>query len=304
MKFNLVLETLCSLTTNQVFQYLKARKFKIKNHNGRRYAYRAGKTPNAPMVVCHADTVVNGGNGPHNFKINGTEVESIALDDRLGIAVMMYLIQKTDMADCAFLVCDDEEIGRSTASLFDENAHPNWMVELDRRGTDAVMYDYETSILRSMLEWSGFDIGVGSFSDICYLDHLGVSGFNIGVGYHREHSNACYADITDTFSQIAKLEKFYAKFGDVRLTYNGFGGYGKKAKWKYNDYRSYDSYDSYNGFSFDDQDCLLKDIETIEQCLETGKVTKAVDYIYDKYGFASYQTPEEILEELKLYGGW
>jgi len=223
--FETRLRHLCSATTSQVFDFLGTLGFEVVVTGNRRYAYRAGLLSTSPLVVCHADTVVNGGDGPHNYAFNkkSSVVTSIALDDRLGIACMVHAIEEaTPLADCAMLVCDEEEVGNTTAKLFTTDSEPNWMVELDRRGTDVVAYEYDSTLLRSLLTSVGFSIGNGSFSDICSLTHLGVVGFNVGVGYHREHSKVCHANLLDTFMQISRLHDFLAKFGDIRLDYDGY----------------------------------------------------------------------------------
>lgn len=223
MTFEKTLRTLCKIPTRDVFGLAETLHFSVDTRGTRRFAYRPGIRHDSPMVVCHADTVVNGGESGHEFRISKGKAYSIALDDRLGIACMFQAIQdQTPLGDCAMLICDDEEIGRSTASIFDYDVNPNWLVELDRRGTDAVMYEYETPLLQSLLRSVGFKIGSGSFSDICYLEHLEVVGFNVGVGYHHEHSNECFADLADTHAQIDKLHKFLAKFGDVRLDHESY----------------------------------------------------------------------------------
>lgn len=248
-----LLKTLCLSSTNEVFDILGRYNFStIYPQKKRRYAFRPGRTATSPLVVCHADTVVLGGFGPHNFNVKGDLVNSIALDDRLGIAAMLALIDvKSPMADCAMLVCDEEEIGRSTASLFDEPITPNWMVELDRRGTDVVCYEYDSPILRSLLQHVGYEVGQGSFSDICYLEHLYVCGFNMGVGYHREHSTECFADLRDTVSQMGKLEKFYAKFHDVRLDFEPMTYRPSTSSAAYDDFE--DAWDEYLN-EIDDRD--------------------------------------------------
>jgi len=214
--FNDILKFLCTAQTDAVFSALTDLGFV----NNGRYAFKPGISATSPLVVCHADTVVDGGFGPHNFKIKGDKVISIALDDRLGIACMVDAVtSKSPLGACAMLVCDDEEIGQSTARIFSEDIKPNWMVELDRRGDDVVAYEYDTPLLRSLLCSAGWVVGQGSFSDICYLGKLGVIGFNMGVGYHSEHSLGCHANLGDTRRQIAKLHTFLARFGDTRLDY-------------------------------------------------------------------------------------
>lgn len=227
-----LLKLVCQSKTSEVFRLAKDRGFSLRavgkkgSKDKRRYAYKPGASPTSPLVVCHADTVVNGGDGPHGFAFDSKTdtVTSIALDDRLGVACMFHAIDnKTPLADCAMLICDDEEIGYSSAQVFKEKIKPNFLVELDRRGVDVVCYDYDSVLLRSLLKFSGFTIGNGSFSDICYLQALGVVGFNVGIGYHNEHSVGCHAKLSDTEAQIARLLGFIAKFGDVRLEYDEFG---------------------------------------------------------------------------------
>lgn len=227
-KFEDVLRILCTTTTTKVFAYLKRRGFTVTKGKNR-YAYKPGKCSTSPLIVCHADTVRAGGEEGHSYAYKDGVANSIALDDRLGITAMLYMLDNC-MGDCAALVCDNEEIGQSTAQQFNADSSPNWMVELDRRGTDVVCYEYDTPLLRGMLEWADFKVGRGSFSDICYLDHLGVCGFNVGVGYQLEHTDQCHANLTDTFSQLTKLKKFYSKFKDVPLNY-------EPTRYKY-DYRS------------------------------------------------------------------
>lgn len=215
------LKSLCLSTVSQVFTSSKALGFKLYASKDRKYAFRPGDSPTSPLVVAHVDTVVAGGNGKHNYAVKGDLVNSIALDDRLGVACMFDAISlKKPLADCAMLLCDDEEIGCSTAQIFKHKISPNFLVELDRRGTDVVCYEYESDLLIGLLKYAGFKLGSGSFSDICYLNHYGVCGFNIGVGYHQEHTVQCYANLKDTSAQLARLDVFLAKFRDVRLDWS------------------------------------------------------------------------------------
>ena len=228
----------CLQTKKQLFKQLKSLGFQKHVRSGRVFYFKPGLDTTSPMIVCHADTVVNGGNGKHNWGYDDTTatVTSIALDDRLGIACMMFLIDSdTDMATFAYLVCDDEEIGRSTAQEFDLDVEPNWLVELDRRGTDVVCYAYETPILCALLESAGFTIGSGTFSDISYLEHLEVIGFNVGIGYHREHSEHCHAKLTDTAIQLARLSDFAMRFSAIRLPHEPPRRYRTTGSKYYND---------------------------------------------------------------------
>ena len=220
--FVALLRNCCLASKAELFAALEIIGFERHDREGRCFYFKPGIADDSPMVVCHADTVVKGGSGPHNWEYDQSTntVTSIALDDRLGIAAMVYLIQgESILADFAYLVCDDEEIGQSTASLFDLDVSPNWMVELDRRGVDVVCYEYEHPLFTALLESVGFHVGHGSFSDISSLDFLECVGFNMGVGYHNEHSTACHANLAHLAAQLIRLEDFADRFNAIRLPY-------------------------------------------------------------------------------------
>lgn len=244
--FLAILKSLCLATTGGVFDSAKQCGFSLHKCRKQRYAFRPGASPTSPLIVCHADTVVNGGNGPHNYSYDAKSgiVKSIALDDRLGIACMFDAIFNTRlMATCAMLICDDEEIGQSSAQVFDRKIKPDFLVELDRRGTDVVCYDYESVLFSSLLESCGFTVGSGSFSDICYLTDYGVCGVNVGVGYRREHSLECHANLADTFAQLKRLDCFLTRFSGVRLEWDqasAFDRWSKPSKYSSWDYYSDD----------------------------------------------------------------
>lgn len=130
------------------------------------------------------------------------------LDDRLGVWCLLDLLPRMGL-NFDVLLTDCEEVGQSTAEHFKTSKHYRWIFEFDRRGTDVVMYDYETSEYRQLLRDFDFSVGNGSFSDICSLDHLGATGFNFGTGYHNEHTSECFADLRDTMSQACRFATFF-----------------------------------------------------------------------------------------------
>ena len=138
------------------------------------------------------------------------------LDDRLGAWVLLYLLPYLDV-ECDILLTDSEEVGRSTAKYFEPAKEYNWMFEFDRRGTDVVMYEYDSPENRELLDDHEFEVGYGSFSDISYLGHLGITGFNFGVGYHHEHTRRCYANLIDTLTQANKFVGFWDELSDVPI---------------------------------------------------------------------------------------
>lgn len=288
-----MLKKLCTSTLGGVFELLTTKYgFELVRNQRQLYCFRPGATNESPLIVCHADTVKNGGDGPHEYLQDGDDVISLALDDRLGIASMLHLIDSDScLKNCAFLVCDEEEIGNSSAKSFAEDIKPAWMVELDRRGTDAVMYEYDNGILASMLMGVGFQIGMGSFSDICHLDSLGCCGFNIGIGYHNEHTENCYANLSDTRKQLTKLEDFYVRYNDLHIPYpfvtNSYDRY-EDYSYGYSNYGSFDSSDSSSrgGAAIARMDAETRDdLDELEVCMALGKMTHEASVVFDKYGF-------------------
>lgn len=163
----------------------------------------------APVLfVAHLDhvqadptcSIVQTGDGP--LALSG------ALDDRLGAYVGLELLPKLGVK-VDVLLTTNEEMGASSARDFDTNKVYNWMIEFDRGGTDVVMYQYDNADTRSLVEATGTRVGLGSYSDIADLEHLGCAGFNWGVGYEDYHSARSHAWLNDTFKMVSRFMRFY-----------------------------------------------------------------------------------------------
>ena len=120
-----------------------------------------------------------------------------------------------------WLLTTGEESGLSTAAFFDAPKEYRWIIEFDRGGTDVVMYHYEDPECVHRVRACGAKVGRGSFSDISYLDHLGVKAFNWGVGYRDYHGPRAHAYLEDTFEMVDKFLTFHAAFGDVTMPHDG-----------------------------------------------------------------------------------
>ena len=170
------------------------------------------------LAIAHLDTVQD----DHMCQITDTAAgllaTSGALDDRLGAYVILELLPKLGIK-CDWLLTTDEEIGQSTAECFDTTKNYNWMFQFDRGGTDVVMYQYENDDLVEMVNECGARVGLGIFSDICLLEHLGCTGFNWGVGYEDYHSERSHAWLDDTFRMVARFVKFYQENATLSLPY-------------------------------------------------------------------------------------
>lgn len=138
------------------------------------------------------------------------------LDDRLGIWVILDLLPSFGV-QTDILLTDSEECGRSTAKDFKTEKQFNWMYQFDRRGTDTVLYDYDSEENRARLEAHSLTTGWGSFSDICSLEHLGCSGWNVGTGYYNEHSDQCHANLRETYFQALNFAQFFNAHKDTHI---------------------------------------------------------------------------------------
>lgn len=199
------------------------------------------------LAVAHLDHY--GPSIPRVFKnvygFYGVQCEQ--LDDRLGAWVLLDLLPQFTDIKYDILLTDSEETGNSTAQWFKSEKKYNWIWEFDRAGTDVVMYDYETDETAKLLESYGFDVGMGSFTDICYLEQLGCQGINFGVGYHDQHTPRCFAMLRDVLSQVAKFRYFFEKFHGVHFAWDesmkpsyGLGKYSRYSSYSYGKWSSRD----------------------------------------------------------------
>jgi hypothetical protein len=181
------------------------------------------------LAVGHIDTVDNhrsiqteAGIEAHNKTMQLAKFHQTGpqLDDRLGVWALLSVLP--DFMNYDILLTDNEEIGQSTASSFElpNGKAYHWIFELDRRGDGCVLYQYGSKKWNKELIRAGFRIDRGSFSDIGYLDHLGVQAVNVGVGYDHEHTLACDWDINIMREQLKKLVNFYERNKDKRYAYN------------------------------------------------------------------------------------
>jgi hypothetical protein len=168
------------------------------------------------LAVAHCDSVAN---VRTQFGIvelvEETLVFSPQLDDRLGVFTILDMLPALGI-DVDILLTDNEESGASTAKDFTTTKKYNWMVEFDRRGENAVCYQYKD--MHKLAE-PFFDVQYGSVSDISLMSSLGVLGINVGVGYESEHTNRCLCVLEVYLRQIARFVAFYKTYADQHLAY-------------------------------------------------------------------------------------
>jgi hypothetical protein len=163
------------------------------------------------LAVAHLDTVAPRWTRTCGFidTADGEVVFSRSLDDRLGAYIILEMLPKLGI-NVDLLLTVGEEQGRSTARYFEPSKEYNWMIEFDRGGTDVVMYEYDDAETRDLVRQTGAHVGLGSFTDICYLDHLEIKGFNWGVGYEDYHGPRSHAFLDDTFEMVARFMRFHS----------------------------------------------------------------------------------------------
>ena len=165
------------------------------------------------LAVAHLDTALE----CQSFNMTRDVVYSPALDDRLGAYAITSLFPRQGVV-MDVLLTEGEETMESTAQFFEPKKQYNWIVSFDRAGTDVVMYQYKDKEMEKLLQT--YDLGpagLGSFSDICWLDHLGCKAFNIGIGYDGQHSLLCHANLKDTRAQLWKFGKMWQSLKDILL---------------------------------------------------------------------------------------
>jgi hypothetical protein len=215
MKVDLkILENLCTLSETKLKDHLLRMRPSLKDYGTYLYA----DTGSNILAVAHMDVVIGSSNPFRLFKDGDVAIVMHPnLDDRLGIFTILYLFPQYGIATDVLLTTD-EEMCMSTARDFAEkcNKNYNWIVEADRGGEGIVLYNYgNDKQIVDDLKSMGFTVDHGSYSDICEMEELLTSAFNMGIGYHFQHTTQCCASLQQLARQLKKLQSFYSAFKDV-----------------------------------------------------------------------------------------
>lgn len=167
------------------------------------------------LAIAHLDTVQRF----ESFAVKGDIIQTQTLDDRLGAYIILDLLPNLGIFTDVLLTTNEER-GLSTAQLFSPSKQYNWMFQFDRGGITTVSYQYETKRLRKMLKKHNLISGIGSYTDICELGHLGCLGFNVGTGYYDGHAKSAHADLAELKFNVRNFVEFYREYKDEYLYYN------------------------------------------------------------------------------------
>jgi hypothetical protein len=205
------LARICEMHEDDFAERYGMETYVIPERNGDNDRYYYQDNGSNVLAVAHLDTV-----GAHEERgcyflntAGGEVVYSRALDDRLGAYIILDLLPKLGIQYDILLTVGEED-GMSTAEFFEPLKEYDWMIEFDRGGTDVVMYQFEDQFTVDLVKASGARVGEGIFSDICYLEHLGVKGFNWGVGYRDYHGPRAHAYLDDTLMMVNNFLRFHA----------------------------------------------------------------------------------------------
>ncbi len=171
------------------------------------------------LAVAHLDSVSD---DKHFYTLKMGEYTVVfnrALDDRLGAYIILDLLPSLGIT-CDVLLTTGEERMQSTAEWFKTDKKYNWMFSFDRAGTDVVCYQYDDDGVEGLLKEAGFDVALGSYSDICELGELGCSGFNFGTGYYDNHGESSHAVMNDTAAMVTKFVAFYQQHKDTHFEHD------------------------------------------------------------------------------------
>jgi hypothetical protein len=221
MKRNL--EWYCKASKTELWKYLESQGFTLKDG----YAFKDNDAN--VLAVAHLDVHEAVVRVQRVYQKQRNIVFSPALDDRLGIFILLELLDHLVMD---ILITDFEEVGKSTAQFFDTDKQYHWMLQFDRHGDDVVMYEYESDELTKALTDAGFKVGQGSYSDICWLNHLDCAGFNVGTGYFLEHTAHSFADMRIVNSQVGLFVDFFNQNVDQYFGYTPFAEFADDIYWE------------------------------------------------------------------------
>ena len=231
--------------------------------------YECTDTPNGPLIhidnggdvlaVAHLDTVMES-----KPKWRGSMVKCPQLDDRLGVWALLHLLPTLTDIPYDILLTDNEESGQSTSSYFEPDKQYNWIFEFDRAGSDVALYEYEDKKTKELMSSFDWKVGMGSFTDICSLEHLSIKAFNFGTGYHCQHTKGCFADIKTTYKNVKKFTKFLTEYHSTLLPHTPiYTPTSVSYKWRKDDLWE-DEYLGYDSNNREENECDYCSKELLE----------------------------------------
>lgn len=198
------------------------RHLKYYNYNnitkGKKFIYATGDIP--ILLVAHMDTVhyCMPTQIFHDKEQNTIwSPQGIGGDDRAGIYAILKIIENYKPH---VLFLEDEEkggIGAKYATGYMDIPDVNFMIEIDRHGSDdAVFYDCGNIEFKDYILSYGFQENYGTFSDISVLSPAwDIASVNLSIGYYNEHSLAEYVKLDDLENTISLIKDILENKQDI-----------------------------------------------------------------------------------------
>ena len=276
-----MLKEILKLTQPQLLEYCESKLLeryeKVRLLTTKDFIYAIGDIP--IMLVAHLDTVhIRTPKLILHDKEQGLiwSPEGIGGDDRCGVYAILKIIETYRPY---ILLTTDEEKGGIGASIVSKTLPApliNYMIELDRRGSnDAIFYECGNKEFQDYILSYGFEKKYGSYTDICDLSPAwDLASVNLSIGYENEHTKSEIINVNHMNNTIEKVKSMLLAGHRVKYDY-------QEEKWTYN----YSNYQDYNlnwkgsrtydyceicGKTFSDSKelLLIDDMDVCKECLE------------------------------------
>jgi hypothetical protein len=174
------------------------------------FLYATGKIP--VMLVAHLDKKLEERVRTINYSDDGnilTSPQGIGGDDRAGVYMILQIIKELP---CYVLFCEDVEKHGVGAILFSDSGimpDVNYIIELDRRGSDdAVYYECYNPYFVEFFSNFGFIETEGNFTDIAIVaPTLGIAAVNLSTGFYDEHQVYERIDLSVVNNNINRVKE-------------------------------------------------------------------------------------------------
>lgn len=200
-----------------------AKKYGLKEKESSHGKYWHLNNRSNVLGIAHTDSVSN----LKHFRIINLPDETIiyntSLDDRAGVYVLLYVLPQLGI-NVDVLLTEGEEVGRSTGEEYAYDVmtehNYNWMFQFDRGYDEVALYQYEdnTNWKRIIKEiWGKVDYGL--FSDISFMDCMGICGLNIPTGYRDYHMSSAHIYMSVLNYNLGRFKKFYDTYKNIKFHY-------------------------------------------------------------------------------------
>lgn len=191
--------------------------------SGKQFLYAPGTLP--VLVVAHVDTV-----HPERPTLIVSDSQQqilwspqgLGADDRSGVLAILKILRAGLRPHVLFTDGEEEGgLGAQEAAQALPAPDVRCLVEFDRQGKDdAVFYDCANPEFETYVTSFGFQVAVGSFTDISFLcPQWGIAGVNLSCGYYGAHTRAEYLVLSELQATVDKAIHLFRHLPDQKFVY-------------------------------------------------------------------------------------